>query len=197
MLIVIFYYLQSVDDDDGHDTKSLHSDLNGYGGKSSLDGNKGGVVSWGSSFERLLEDPAGLHAFAVFLKKEFSAENIYFWTACERYRMIEDATERSREAQAIYTKHLGVGASEPVNVDSKARTIAESNLSFAERDLFMQVWRYDSMRERYIVRNNFATIHWTSVIATAVNYSWSIGEMILGDSLRAMKRVLLLGRPTR
>lgn len=129
---------QSVEDDDDHDTQSLRSDLNGYtqnGGKE----NKSGVESWGSSFERLLDDPAGLHAFAVFLKKEFSAENIYFWTACERYRRIDDSGERSREAMAIFAKHLGVGASEPVNVDSKARTIAESNLSYAERDLFLQV----------------------------------------------------------
>lgn len=134
---------QSVHDDDGHETKSLHSDLNGYGGtqyvRNGSGGNEGVVASWGTSFEKLLGDPAGLHAFAVFLKKEFSAENIYFWTACERYSMIEDAGERSREALAIFTKHLGVGASEPVNVDSKARTIAESNLNFAERDLFMQV----------------------------------------------------------
>lgn len=100
---------------------------------------KSAVELWGSSFEKLLDDPAGLHAFAVFLKKEFSAENIYFWTACERYRMMVDNAERSREAMTIFTKHLGVGAAEPVNVDSKARTIAESNLGFAERDLFVQV----------------------------------------------------------
>ena len=27
--------------------------------------------------------------FQEFLKKEFSHENIYFWTACERYRKIK------------------------------------------------------------------------------------------------------------
>lgn len=71
-----------------------------------------GVSAWGTAFEKLLEDPAGLHTFAEFLKKEFSAENIYFWTSCERYRQLDDA-ERSKEAIQIFTKHLAVGAPEP------------------------------------------------------------------------------------
>lgn len=98
-----------------------------------------GVQAWGNSFERLLEDTAGLHTFAEFLKKEFSAENIYFWTACERYKKITDHVERTKEANAIFSKHLAGGAMEPVNVDSKARTLAKQRLEFAEPDLFLQV----------------------------------------------------------
>merc|ERR1719412_910477 len=44
----------------------------------------GRVGSWATDFEKLLTDPIGLRTFAEFLKKEFSHENIYFWTACER-----------------------------------------------------------------------------------------------------------------
>lgn len=131
-----------MDGEDEDDGRSLHSNLTAST-QNVLSANgdtSTGVSSWGSSFEKLLDDPAGLHAFAVFLKKEFSAENIYFWTACERYRVIDDSVERSKEALVIHSKHLGVGALEPVNVDSKARTIAESNLSYAERDLFLQVF---------------------------------------------------------
>lgn len=91
---------------------------------------------WGQSFEKLLEDPAGLHTFAEFLKKEFSAENIYFWTACERYRQIATNEERAALAMDIFVKHLGNGALEPVNVDSQARNIAEENLKAADRNLF-------------------------------------------------------------
>ena len=97
------------------------------------------VTEWKDSFERLLEDTAGLHAFAQFLKKEFSAENIYFWTACERYRKMEDANERSREANAIYARHLNVGAAEQVNVDSKGRAITPDDLNAADSELFLQV----------------------------------------------------------
>lgn len=98
-----------------------------------------GVQVWGNSFEKLLEDAAGLHTFSEFLKKEFSAENIYFWTACERYRRITDHSNRTKEANAIFLKHLATGALEPVNVDSKARTLAQERLNFAEPDLFVQV----------------------------------------------------------
>lgn len=94
---------------------------------------------WGNSFEKLLEDASGLHTFAEFLKKEFSAENIYFWTACERYRKLNDHSERTKEANAIFSKHLATGASEPVNVDSKARTLAQDGLNYAKPDLFLQV----------------------------------------------------------
>ncbi|KAG5680659.1 hypothetical protein PVAND_010153 [Polypedilum vanderplanki] len=95
-----------------------------------------GPTSWGQSFEFLLNDPNGLKIFAEFLKKEFSGENIYFWTACERYRQIVDETERRKEAIAIYEKHLGNGAHEPVNVDSNARNSTRDGLAKAELDLF-------------------------------------------------------------
>uniref|UniRef100_A0A7N9IB40 Regulator of G-protein signaling 14 n=1 Tax=Macaca fascicularis TaxID=9541 RepID=A0A7N9IB40_MACFA len=46
------------------------------------------VASWALSFERLLQDPLGLAYFTEFLKKEFSAENVTFWKACERFQQI-------------------------------------------------------------------------------------------------------------
>lgn len=97
-----------------------------------------GPTFWGQSFELLLNDPAGLHTFAEFLKKEFSGENIYFWTACERYRQINDVPERTKEALAIFDKHLANGSLEPVNVDSQARLRAQEHLSSAGKDLFIQ-----------------------------------------------------------
>ncbi len=154
----LFFYcrLQSIDDD--VDSLRSRSDLTNTANTTN------GVSAWGSAFEKLLEDPAGLHTFAEFLKKEFSAENIYFWTSCERYRQLDDA-ERSREAIQIFSKHLGVGAPEPVNVDSQARTTAQEHLQKAEKDLFMQVLFilynvFKSHRERSEVKKNF---HFLSV----------------------------------
>lgn len=123
------------------DTHSLRSRTNStqFANGSALASTKSTVADWGTSFEKLLEDAAGLHTFAIFLQKEFSAENIYFWTACERYRFIDDHVERSKVADVIFSRHLGVGASEPVNVDSKARNIAQDNLNYADRDLFVPV----------------------------------------------------------
>lgn len=110
---ILFLYSQSIDDD--ADSLRSRSDLTNRANITN------GVTSWGSAFEKLLEDPAGLHTFAEFLKKEFSAENIYFWTSCERYRQLEDA-ERSKEAIQIFSKHLGAGCSEPGKVKFRKLT---------------------------------------------------------------------------
>lgn len=62
------------------------------------------------------------------MKKEFSAENIYFWTACERYKNLPAGSEKTAEAQRIYQQHLCVGASEGVNVDAHGRQCTEQSL---------------------------------------------------------------------
>uniref|UniRef100_A0A182MGU4 Regulator of G-protein signaling n=1 Tax=Anopheles culicifacies TaxID=139723 RepID=A0A182MGU4_9DIPT len=149
-------YTKSIDDDysstksgynpytGGVDTLSTESTtvttgggtLGTAGSGSTANAGPTGVASWGTSFEKLLEDAGGLHTFSEFLKKEFSAENIYFWTACERYRQLTEREERAREAQAIFARHLESGCSDPVNVDSIARNIALENLPQAETTLF-------------------------------------------------------------
>nr|CAH7719301.1 unnamed protein product [Callosobruchus chinensis] len=102
-----------------------------------------------------------------FLKKEFSAENIYFWCACERYRRLptdrpvggggtvttptgggEAGTataptttancERLQEAQRIYSQHLAQGAQEAVNVDAHGRQCAEQGLQDPDSTIFDQ-----------------------------------------------------------
>lgn len=95
-----------------------------------------GPSTWSNSFEKLLSDTAGIHTFSEFLRKEFSAENIYFWTACERYTRLGVHAERAREAVAIFTKHLATGGPEPVNVDSQARNISPERLQGADPVLF-------------------------------------------------------------
>ncbi|GFY46654.1 regulator of G-protein signaling loco [Trichonephila inaurata madagascariensis] len=97
----------------------------------------GRVGSWAAGFNVLLEDPAGLHTFSEFLKKEFSQENITFWIACERYRQLKDQTVMTQMAKEIYTKHLCIGAHEPVNVDSHARQVAQEGLDAPTPELFL------------------------------------------------------------
>lgn len=72
-----------------------------------------------------------------FLKKEFSHENIYFWVACEKYRRLKDQSARKPLARTIFQKHLGMGAPEPVNVDSQARQAAKDGLEEAKETLFV------------------------------------------------------------
>ena len=75
----------------------------------------------------------GLNKFTEFLRQEFSHENIYFWSAAERYRLIEgdgdrSATTRRAAARNILRRHLAPGAVDPINLDAATRLTLLSSL---------------------------------------------------------------------
>ncbi|XP_076021020.1 regulator of G-protein signaling 14-like isoform X3 [Genypterus blacodes] len=101
------------------------------GSSSSLPGTPGGeasqangVLSWAVSFEKLLEDPAGVQYFTDFLKSEVSAENILFWQACEKFQKIPSTCGKELKATArfIYNTYLSDSAPYSVNIDDTAKT---------------------------------------------------------------------------
>uniref|UniRef100_A0A8C2W8Q1 Regulator of G-protein signaling 14 n=1 Tax=Chinchilla lanigera TaxID=34839 RepID=A0A8C2W8Q1_CHILA len=95
------------------------------------------VASWALSFERLLQDPLGLAYFTEFLKKEFSAENVTFWKACERFQQIpaSDTEQLAQEARNIYQEFLSSQALSPVNIDRQA-WLGEEVLAQPRPDMF-------------------------------------------------------------
>ncbi|XP_012577881.1 PREDICTED: regulator of G-protein signaling 14 isoform X2 [Condylura cristata] len=95
------------------------------------------VASWALSFERLLQDPLGLAYFTEFLKKEFSAENVTFWKACERFQQIpaSDTKQLAQEARNIYQEFLSSQALSPVNIDRQA-WLGEEVLAEPRPDMF-------------------------------------------------------------
>ncbi|KAL3880097.1 hypothetical protein ACJMK2_032366, partial [Sinanodonta woodiana] len=96
----------------------------------------GRVTGWSVNFNKLLRDIIGLHVFTEHLKKEFSEENIIFWTSVEKYKQITSQEMRNVEAKYIFDKHLSVHASEPVNIDSVARQQAYSQLDLPTPEIF-------------------------------------------------------------
>ncbi|XP_074741804.1 regulator of G-protein signaling 11 isoform X2 [Strix uralensis] len=75
------------------------------------------VERWGFNFRELLTDPLGRAQFLDSLKKEFSAENLSFWEACEELRYGEQS--RIPEiVDSIYQQFLAPGATRWVNIDS-------------------------------------------------------------------------------
>jgi len=91
----------------------------------------GRAAGWSKEFDVLLSDKIGLGKFTEFLQKEFSHENIFFWSACEKYRHLEQGADRLRLAREIITRHLELGAVEPVNVDSVARAATRHKVALA------------------------------------------------------------------
>ncbi|XP_044884940.1 regulator of G-protein signaling 14 isoform X2 [Mauremys mutica] len=95
------------------------------------------VASWAESFETLLQDRVAVTYFTEFLKKEFSAENVYFWQACERFQQIpgRNTQQLAQEARRIYDEFLSSHAVSPVNIDRQA-WIGEEMLATPTPDMF-------------------------------------------------------------
>ncbi|XP_022524352.1 regulator of G-protein signaling 11 [Astyanax mexicanus] len=76
------------------------------------------VERWTFSFMELLNDPLGKKELLTYLEKEFSAENLLFWQACEEVRHGE-ASKIAEKVDEVYKQFLAPGASRWVNIDSK------------------------------------------------------------------------------
>ena len=122
----------SITDTQSLDRLSLHSqeDLDGINIEKYLQ-TAGRAAGWAKEFDCLLSDKIGLGKFTEFLQKEFSHENIFFWSACERYRLLDAGPDRLRLAKEILQRHLELGAVEPVNVDSAARAATRHKVAMA------------------------------------------------------------------
>ncbi|CAG5131037.1 unnamed protein product [Candidula unifasciata] len=111
----------------------------------------GRVASWAVQFDKLLQDPLAVKVFTEFLEKEFSAENIRFWKACEQFRSVTSEQQRKILAKDIYNRHIAARASDPVNVDNTARSYTERFLETPTAIMFdvpqsqiLQLMRQDS-----------------------------------------------------
>ncbi|KAM9426443.1 regulator of G-protein signaling 9b [Pholidichthys leucotaenia] len=90
------------------------------------------VERWTFSFRELLSDPRGRDDFRLFLKKEFSGENLAFWEGCEDLKWGTAATMREK-AEQIYKTFLARGAPRWINIDGKTMEITVKGLKHPHR----------------------------------------------------------------
>ncbi|KAG5262605.1 hypothetical protein AALO_G00276870 [Alosa alosa] len=90
------------------------------------------VERWTFSFGELLSDPLGRDGFRLFLKKEFSSENLAFWEACEDVKWGTAATIHEK-AQQIYKTFLARGAPRWINIDGKTMEVTVRGLKHPHR----------------------------------------------------------------
>uniref|UniRef100_A0A3Q3JN76 Regulator of G protein signaling 9b n=1 Tax=Monopterus albus TaxID=43700 RepID=A0A3Q3JN76_MONAL len=90
------------------------------------------VERWTFSFGELLSDPRGRDDFRLFLKKEFSGENLAFWESCEDLKWGTAATMREK-AEQIYKTFLARGAPRWINIDGKTMEITVNGLKHPHR----------------------------------------------------------------
>uniref|UniRef100_A0A674E269 Regulator of G-protein signaling 9 n=1 Tax=Salmo trutta TaxID=8032 RepID=A0A674E269_SALTR len=90
------------------------------------------VERWTFSFGELLSDPRGRDDFRLFLKKEFSGENLAFWEACEDLKWGTAATMNDK-AQQVYKTFLTRGAPRWINIDGKTMEVTVKGLKHPHR----------------------------------------------------------------
>ena len=102
-----------------------------------------------------------------FLRREYSNENIDFWSACERYRYLTSVAERRLAANEVIERHISSEASDPVNIDSVTCQSIHENLDLAETGLFAksQLHIYNLMRFDSFIRFQKSDLYKESLMA--------------------------------
>uniref|UniRef100_A0A8D2JE83 Regulator of G-protein signaling 9 n=1 Tax=Varanus komodoensis TaxID=61221 RepID=A0A8D2JE83_VARKO len=90
------------------------------------------VERWAFNFSELMRDPKGRQSFQLFLKKEFSGENLGFWEACEDLKY-GDQSKVKEKAEEIYKTFLAPGARRWINIDGTTMGITVRGLKHPHR----------------------------------------------------------------
>ncbi|XP_063071011.1 regulator of G-protein signaling 9a [Engraulis encrasicolus] len=90
------------------------------------------VERWSFSLFELLNDPRGRKDFKVFLKKEFSGENLAFWEAAEEMKW-GSAASMADQSQAIFKLFLAPGAPRWINIDGRTMGLTVKGLDHPHR----------------------------------------------------------------
>ncbi|XP_073487703.1 regulator of G-protein signaling 20 isoform X2 [Aquarana catesbeiana] len=86
------------------------------------------VYSWGQSFDKLMNTPAGRNAFREFLRTEFSEENMLFWMACEDLKKESNKNVIEEKARLIYEDYISILSPKEVSLDSRVREVINRNM---------------------------------------------------------------------
>ncbi|XP_064378837.1 regulator of G-protein signaling 9 isoform X1 [Dromaius novaehollandiae] len=90
------------------------------------------VERWALNFSELIRDPKGRQNFQLFLRKEFSGENLSFWEACEDLKY-GDQSKVKEKAEEIYKLFLAPGARRWINIDGTTMGITVKGLKHPHR----------------------------------------------------------------
>ncbi|XP_017347682.1 regulator of G-protein signaling 9a [Ictalurus punctatus] len=90
------------------------------------------VERWSFGFYELLKDPRGRADFRLFLKKEFSGENLAFWEAAEEMKWGAAATI-SEKAETTFKTFLAPGAPRWINIDGRTMGLTVKGLEHPHR----------------------------------------------------------------
>eukprot|EP01135_Chromosphaera_perkinsii_P010737 Nk52_evm16s2209 gene=Nk52_evmTU16s2209 len=94
------------------------------------------VRNWTVSFKNLMEDETGITMFQMYLKKEFSDENIKFWHSVNELKESTPEEEVEEKAKHIFNMYIAPLSPHEVNVDAATRQITIQNMEEPNRNAF-------------------------------------------------------------
>uniref|UniRef100_A0A672QDV0 Regulator of G-protein signaling 21-like n=1 Tax=Sinocyclocheilus grahami TaxID=75366 RepID=A0A672QDV0_SINGR len=86
------------------------------------------VTRWAQSLDNLLSSKCGLTALRLFMKSEYSEENIEFWMACEEFKKIRSRSKLESRAKTIYDKFIRPDSPKEINLDFYTRESLQQSL---------------------------------------------------------------------
>ncbi|KAJ8357236.1 hypothetical protein SKAU_G00200300 [Synaphobranchus kaupii] len=94
------------------------------------------IKDWELSLERLMSHTYGQAAFKIFLKSEFSEENMEFWLACEEFRKITSPAKLASTANRIYEEFIKSESPKEINLDYRTKDSVTQNLQQPSHSCF-------------------------------------------------------------
>jgi len=82
------------------------------------------VESWAvpnNGFENIMASQVGREIFSTFLKKEFSSENLAFWTACEDLKKVKDEKLFKEKVEEMFITFMEPSSPQEVSLDFKVK----------------------------------------------------------------------------
>ncbi|CAD6190494.1 unnamed protein product [Caenorhabditis auriculariae] len=86
------------------------------------------VRQWETCFDSLLNHKFGCTLFRQFLTKEFSDENVDFWSECEEFKKMKEGKKSIQKGMDIYNLYVAEQSRKEVNLDSDTRAATKAAL---------------------------------------------------------------------
>ena len=95
---------------------------------------------WCKSLESVLSDPERKNSFLQFLKKEFSEENLEFWSDVQDLKQVNGRSKVKQKVKDIYLTYIIEEAPKMLNLTMPVRLTVASNVikNPADKDCFAQ-----------------------------------------------------------
>ncbi|KAK9873144.1 hypothetical protein WA026_021377 [Henosepilachna vigintioctopunctata] len=139
------------------------------------------IRKWALSMEDLVSDPTGLQEFTTYLRKEYSHENIRFWSAVNELRRSAQS-QISIRVQLIFEEFLAPGAPCEINIDGKTMEKVHQEMRNPSRFTFdaAQEHVYTLLLKKDCYPRFIRSDHYKSLLANAIQQQISQKKRFFG-----------------